>query len=344
MAVCCALAAVLNLTLLGYPSITAQMCDSRCTSICYGYGKTATLPCVGCSVAPTVEPSGCGAGTVQLKTFVNKTATRPRGGAGYQIAGSSGARGGVQVRFHEGGAGVYTALAPLEAGTDIQGPGMLACAKGMGHITLMAGSVLNNVTVINCSDTCPLHIALPRTVDSHQPVTAATLQTTVSNVTVRTTSECAVVVEPVELQRSHEAHGSVVIAGLTVVHPVPPPPPPPGTVQYNVVVSNIDGVVSVVGPAWNTTAQGVMLFESTGGSTVLSVPDGTQVHNLSADLGLFSADYLIEYAHGGQLYRGRELKWLPKTNEALGYAAVGLTVMALLGGAELASVKESDGD
>lgn len=328
--VCCAAVSLLNMSLR--QGVSPEVCRERCTDICYGYGRGAHLSCVGCSTAPHVPPAHkCADGFAEIHNYVTKTAADPRG---YQVTGKSGERGGVHVRFHDNPTGQYIVNATLEPGTTVIGPGNLVCGK-KSHIRLGAGSKLINVTVRGCSDACPLHVVLPRTQESHRRKTVDTMHTHLQGVEVHTEGECAVIVEPVHLEKSHEAHGEVTITDLSVNYTNASALKS----HYNVVVSNIDGFVNILGK-WNAAQQEVLLFESTGGSTKLSLPTGTSVHNLSADLGIFSADYLIEYAHGGTLMRGHEMKWLSKANNVLMYIAIVAASTAILGAVEYTSVSE----
>lgn len=326
--VCCAAASLLNMSLR--QGVSQGLCRERCTGICYGYGHSASLPCVGCSTAPHAPPArGCADGFTEIRSYVNKSATAPQS---YQVTGKSGDRGGVHVRFHNNPSGKYIVNATLESGTTVIGPGNLICGAE-GHIRLGAGSTLINVTVAGCSDACPLHVVLPRTQESHRKKTVDTMHTRLQGVGVHTQGECAVIVEPVHLDKSHEAHGEVTITDLQIHYANTSALKS----HYNVVVSNIDGFVNVNGK-WDAALQEVLLFESTGGSTKLTLPAGTSVHNLSADLGIFSADYLIEYANDGGLMRGHEMKWLPKANNVLMYVAIISASTALLGAVEFTSV------
>jgi hypothetical protein len=74
--------------------------------------------------------------------------------------------------------------------------------------------------------------------------------------------------------------------------------------RFDLVLASVDGDVLA------TSQHRVLLYEQVGGETNLKVPGSdANVYNLTAQMLLFSPEYLIEFFNDGVLYRGPKIPW-----------------------------------
>jgi hypothetical protein len=322
--VCCAASAVLELSQSGplHADFSHSVdCLGRCGPICAGVGWPVgqNRSCTGCTDPRAMNEDGsCPAGfETNLQGFIFRAAAAAQSKAACDSSAcmvqanatvhvSPGSDHGISVRYAQPTSGDLYDLGVatfkgdrIPGGSSVVGPGIIQCSNESGHLVVEHGTLLKNVYVEGCSDTCGVHVQLPHVANS--------LVTTLDNLVRRgTLHTCIAMVTAKHRERAFSGHGTVKVFG----EPVPPAAgvdtAAGANARWDLVLASVDGTVEA------TAEHRILLYERSGGETKVENGGAAgMVYNLTAEMALFSPEYLIEFYNGGVLHRGPKVpKWM----------------------------------
>lgn len=317
LVVCCAAAAVLNLSPGPlHPEFThTGDCLARCGPLCMGVGWPLgqNRSCTGCS-DPRTPTGGCPSGntTVALTGFVFRPLTSHSCDSSACKVGVGNDDGptiikprhdrGINVRFVPPAAPGQPNVAMFKHNlvprdSSVVGPGAIRCSNKSTHLVVEHGAHLKNIDLLGCDDICGIHVVLPHVVN--------TKVTTLDNVVrVGTQHTCIAMVTAKHRTRAFSGHGHVDV----LTDPIPPAAGESTDAgsrsRWDLVLASVQGKVKT------TSKHRILLYEHSAGETTVENGHAPgMVYNLTAELALFSPEYLIEYFNNGRLHRGLKVPW-----------------------------------
>lgn len=319
--------------------MTVQECMPRCGPLCLGVGETlfeGPAACEGALYAPFRKGGHCPKDTRALRGFVpnpkfggaNKKGecTAPEcaavAGRVTKVKPSSPDRPVRVKAVRQEGAPAPAEEVVVEFAKNhipprsiVVGPLTLNCTPHSTRISVGAGSTITNVTV-NCTGDCPLHVRLTR---SHHEtstlVEGIKLRRNVQRGTPLTEAElCALIVSPVDAKthvRDFIGRGHVTFKTHR---------------GHNVAAANIDGRLTIDNPGPTPSTLTVLNSAAdSGGVLDFEAPHGhVLIHNMTAILGVFGEEYLIEFFHRGKLTGYQAPSWMEKAIPVLAGIALAM--------------------
>ena len=310
----------------GPEHLSVEQCLERCGPLCQGVGDTRAEGPAGCegTLYQGPDPKGglCPPNTIMLRNFVANPhfgGTNSKGVCkaaqcvaepGRVIKVASYGNRPIRVKSVKHGSSkalLESAVIELVKNrlpdrSEVVGPLVLRCTNHSSRLRIGAGSRITNVTV-DCPGDCPLHVRL--NIKRRKPVTVIEGIKLKRNVVLgQPLSEaelCAVLVSPVPQEghpRDFFGRGDVVFKT---------------TRGHNVAVANVNGELTIQNEGVKSVT--VTLIDSiadVNGNLVINSEPSNKViiHNMTALLGVFGEEYLIEFFNKGALRGYQPPKWM----------------------------------
>lgn len=250
----------------------------RCGPTCAGVGQTAGHPCVGCT-----QPFGtpCAANQTQIEHWAFNP--RPGGCDAWACKLQADA-----TDLGESGNPLHLTFGPARIDAGFARNTTPAGSNVVGY----ASDVSRIVSPLTLEHPAQIaHVTVEGTLTVAMPFHPSSETTVIENV-----NATRILITPATAHRTHNCYGHVVVqlSDGQRVDPTPHGVAHPAR-HFDIVVRGLVGTVNAGGGS-------VLLYESQPGDTTVLNPG--HVTNLSAMLGLFNPEYLVEFENDGRLHRG----------------------------------------